>query len=119
MRHAENISLPVTSTHQKPVFRFNGEQDSFDCIGSETILQKPYGIYQPQGLSVTSPVQQEYQKAQRPCFLLAFLAIAAAIVVVTIPAEHTDKGKAGANGHPGHAKVESTELIEHIYILVK
>jgi hypothetical protein len=63
MFHAESTPLPDTSTHKKPVFRFNGEQDSFDCIGSETILQKPYGIYQPQGLSVASPVQQEYQKA--------------------------------------------------------
>ena len=38
----------------------------------------------------------------------------AAIVVVTIPAEHADEHKAGTNGKPGNTKVKGAKLIEHI-----
>ena len=42
------------------------------------------------------------------------LALTAAIVIVTIPAEHADESKTGTNGKPGNAKVKGAELIEHI-----
>ena len=46
--------------------------------------------------------------------LSVLLAMTAAIVIVTIPAEHADESKTGTNGKPGNAKVKGAELIEHI-----
>ena len=46
--------------------------------------------------------------------LSVLLALTAAIVIVTIPAEHADESKTGTNGKPGNAKVKGAELIEHI-----
>ena len=40
--------------------------------------------------------------------------VAAAIIVVAIPAKHTDERKAGANGYPCNTKVKSTKFIKHI-----
>jgi hypothetical protein len=41
-------------------------------------------------------------------------AMAAAIVIVTIPAEHAYESKTGTDGKPGNAEVKGAELIEHI-----
>jgi hypothetical protein len=46
--------------------------------------------------------------------LSVLLAMDAAIVIVTIPAEHADESNAGTNGKPGNTKVKGAELIEHI-----
>ncbi|MBQ2761821.1 MAG: hypothetical protein IJE96_07905 [Mailhella sp.] len=40
--------------------------------------------------------------------------VAAAIIVVAIPAKHTDERKAGANGYPSNTKVKSSKFIKHI-----
>ena len=40
--------------------------------------------------------------------------VAAAIIVVAIPAKHTNERKAGANGYPCNTKVKSTKFIKHI-----
>ena len=45
--------------------------------------------------------------------LFALFAFTAAIIVVTIPAEHSDKSKACAYGHPGDTEVKRTQFIKH------
>ena len=36
-----------------------------------------------------------------------------AIIVIAVPAEHTDESKAGTNGYPRDAKIKRTEFIKH------
>ena len=42
------------------------------------------------------------------------LALTAAIVIITIPAEHAYESKTGTDGKPGNTEVKGAELIEHI-----
>ena len=45
--------------------------------------------------------------------LEALSGLLAAVIVVAVPAEKTDKGKTGTDGYPSDAKIKSTEFIKH------
>ena len=91
---ANPISAPLLPSHrQERVFHQN-----------RSVRQKPR---HPEHLQMTGLL------AYQPKASMLF-GVAAAIIVVAIPAKHTDERKAGANGYPCNTKVKSTKFIKHI-----
>ena len=72
----------------------------------------------PHPLKIKKNGAREFPRGSVPSIsvwsdLAALSGLLAAVIVVAVPAEHTDKGKTGTDGYPSDAKIKSTEFIKH------